>query len=120
MSKKSTHSFSEILIGGQRVQGLELDSQSRCVHWNSELDIVALRMPEDEAFYACYECYEAIHHTLPPRWKKEDFEEAKSILCGQCGTVMSVRTYLDSKNHCPSCKSSFNPGCAKHYHFYFE
>ena len=120
MSEKPPHTFSEILIGDQRVQGLRLDSQSRCAHWHSELDIVALRMPGDEVFYACYECYEAIHHKLPPRWKKEDFDEAEAILCGNCGTVMNVRTYLNSNNQCPTCQAAFNPGCAKHYHFYFE
>lgn len=102
------------------MKGLEVDSKSRCKHWHSEVDIVSLRFPKDEVFYPCYECYEAIHQKLPPKWKKENFDEALAILCGNCGTAMHVSTYLNAANTCPTCQHPFNPGCAKHYPYYFE
>jgi uncharacterized CHY-type Zn-finger protein len=33
---------------------------------------------------------------------------------------LGIQEYMDSNNTCPHCKSSFNPGCSKHYHLYFE
>ncbi|MEM6803015.1 MAG: hypothetical protein AAF696_16540 [Bacteroidota bacterium] len=109
-----------IYIGKSKVWGINPDAQSRCKHWHSEVDIVALRMPGDDHFYPCHECYEAIHGEAPPPWPKESFESAQAILCGNCAHLMTVKTYWASNNQCPNCSHAFNPGCAKHYHHYFE
>lgn len=109
-----------VQIGQYKVQGLDVDAKSRCSHWHSELDIVALRMPGDDTFYPCYACFEAIHKHTAPRWSRESFDQEEAILCGNCATTLSIRKYLDSENTCPNCQHAFNPGCAKHYQHYFE
>jgi uncharacterized CHY-type Zn-finger protein len=41
-------------------------------------------------------------------------------LCGSCGHQLTVREYLACDSVCPHCRREFNPGCARHYHLYFE
>ena len=43
-----------------------------------------------------------------------------AVLCGACGTQLTVRQYLACDNRCPACAAPFNPGCRLHYRFYFE
>jgi uncharacterized CHY-type Zn-finger protein len=43
-----------------------------------------------------------------------------AVLCGVCGTAMSIQQYMNCANECPACTARFNPGCRNHYHFYFE
>jgi len=42
------------------------------------------------------------------------------VLCGSCGEVLRIEDYLASDSTCPNCSAAFNPGCATHYHLYFE
>ena len=42
------------------------------------------------------------------------------LMCGACGKKLSVSEYLACDSICPVCKRNFNPGCAGHYHLYFE
>jgi uncharacterized CHY-type Zn-finger protein len=41
-------------------------------------------------------------------------------LCGGCGHQLSVKEYLQCDSVCTKCRRAFNPGCARHYHLYFE
>jgi uncharacterized CHY-type Zn-finger protein len=43
-----------------------------------------------------------------------------AIVCGACGRELSVDEYLGCEFSCPNCTARFNPGCASHYHLYFE
>ena len=101
------------------VRGLDLDAQTRCAHYNSPLDVVAIKMKCCGIYYACKDCHAALAgHALQP-WPRGE-SDGPTVLCGACGTQMSIRRYLECENACPACGAGFNPGCRGHHHFYFE
>jgi len=53
------------------VHGLELDAQTRCAHWRSPLDIVAIRMWCCGAYYACRQCHDAMADHPAQLWDPE-------------------------------------------------
>ncbi|TDQ18948.1 putative CHY-type Zn-finger protein [Algoriphagus boseongensis] len=106
-------------IRGINVFGKPVDNQTRCVHWHSELDIIAIKFKCCDKYYPCFSCHEEEADHEHQVWPKTEFNQ-KAILCGVCGNELGIQEYMDSNNTCPHCKSSFNPGCSKHYHLYFE
>lgn len=124
----STNSFSQekVLeplkvsqIRGINVFGKPVDNQTRCVHWHSELDIIAIKFKCCDKYYPCFSCHEEEADHKHQVWPKAEFDQ-KAILCGVCGNELSIKDYMASNKTCPHCKSGFNPGCSKHYHLYFE
>jgi len=103
----------------QRVHGVDLDEQSRCVHYDSPLDVVALRFGCCGAFYACHACHDAVTDHPAEPWPESRAHEP-AVLCGVCDGTMTVETYLQCAGACPHCGASFNPGCSRHYDRYFE
>jgi len=102
-----------------QIKGKPIDAQTRCVHWHSELDVIAIKFKCCGEYFPCFECHqETAGHEAKP-WKKHEFRE-KAILCGRCLTELTVSDYLASGHCCPSCKGAFNPRCALHYQLYFE
>jgi uncharacterized CHY-type Zn-finger protein len=101
------------------VHGVDLDAQTRCAHWRSPLDIIAIRMRCCGDYYACKDCHDALASHPAEVWPRAEFG-APAVLCGACGQEMSIQAYLDCANRCPACEAPFNPGCRLHYHFYFE
>lgn len=106
-------------VGGHEVRGVGVDPETRCDHYDSERDVVAIRFPCCEVFYPCFRCHEAVADHPAERWPADEFD-APAVLCGACGTALSVRAYLDCEASCPACGAGFNPGCADHYDRYFE
>jgi len=101
------------------VRGVELDHETRCAHWRSARDVVAIKMRCCGIYYACKDCHDALAGHAPGLWPQAQWDE-KAVLCGVCGYQMSVRQYMDCADTCPSCGACFNPGCKSHYRFYFE
>jgi uncharacterized CHY-type Zn-finger protein len=101
------------------VHGRDLDAQTRCAHWHSALDIIAIKMRCCGVYYACRECHDEMAGHAAAVWTVEEFGEL-AILCGACGTELSVTTYLGCNSRCPRCAAAFNPGCHTHRHLYFE
>lgn len=101
------------------VYGKPVDRQTRCIHWHSSLDIIAIKFKCCGRYYPCYSCHAETTNHLPTVWPASEFNE-KAILCGACGQELTIDAYMASNNTCPNCSSLFNPGCAKHYHLYFE
>mgnify|MGYP006193687779 FL=1 len=106
-------------IRGINVYGKPVDNQTRCVHWHSQLDIIAIKFKCCDKYYPCFSCHQEEANHEHKVWPKAEFDQ-KAILCGVCGKELSIKDYMDSNNTCPHCKSGFNPGCSKHYHLYFE
>jgi uncharacterized CHY-type Zn-finger protein len=111
--------FKSITIGGINVFGKSIDNQTRCVHWHSQLDIIAIKFKCCDKYYPCFSCHEEEADHDHQVWSKSEFDE-KAILCGVCSKELTVNEYMASNNTCPNCKSAFNPGCSNHYHLYFE
>jgi uncharacterized CHY-type Zn-finger protein len=100
------------------VRGLGLDPETRCVHWRSALDIVAIKMRCCGVYYACKDCHAALAGHPIEVWPRAEWK-TPAILCGACGTELSIRAYLEGGDRCPNCAAPFNPGCRTHHHFYF-
>jgi uncharacterized CHY-type Zn-finger protein len=101
------------------VRGVELDPHTRCAHWRSPLDIVAIRMRCCGDYWACKDCHDALAGHPAEVWPRAQFDQ-QAVLCGACGTELTIRQYLDCANRCPACGAGFNPGCRHHYRFYFQ
>jgi uncharacterized CHY-type Zn-finger protein len=101
------------------VNGKAIDNQTRCVHYHSPLDIIAIKFKCCNVYYPCYFCHaeEAGHAAV--RWIKEEFNQ-KAILCGNCKNELTIEEYFKSNYQCPYCKADFNPKCSNHNHLYFE
>ena len=108
----------ERMIGGQLVKGQVIDGQTRCSHYHTNLDIIAIKFKCCDTYFPCYSCHgeSADHKAIT--WEISERDE-KAILCGVCGHELSINEYMNSNNTCPTCQSSFNPNCKKHYDLYF-
>jgi uncharacterized CHY-type Zn-finger protein len=101
------------------VKGKLVDEETRCVHYHSELDIIAIKFKCCDTYYPCFSCHEEDVDHEAVSWSKKEFDE-KAVLCGICKYEMSIREYMECNSSCPKCKAEFNPRCANHYHLYFE
>ncbi|MFN5170258.1 MAG: CHY zinc finger protein [Cyclobacteriaceae bacterium] len=101
------------------ILGKPVDEHTRCIHYHSDLDIIAIRFKCCSEYYPCFECHQETANHDASRWQPGEFGE-KAILCGMCRHELTIQEYLDCGNQCPNCGAKFNPGCAKHYHLYFE
>ena len=93
--------------------------ETRCAHYHGETDVIAIRFACCDTYYPCHACHEAVADHEAEVWPREDFDQ-KAVLCGVCGTELTVAEYLDSGSECTACGAGFNPGCARHRHLYFE
>ena len=103
----------------KEVFGKLIDDNTRCIHYHSSLDIIAIKFKCCDKYYPCYECHKETAGHAACVWSNTEWD-TKAILCGICKTEMTIQQYLQSGNRCPTCQSPFNPSCSKHYHLYFE
>lgn len=101
------------------VRGVNLDSQTRCEHYHGPTDIVAIKMKCCGLYYACKDCHTALADHEIQVWPENEWNQ-QAILCGACGTELTIHQYMLSESRCPVCAERFNPGCRNHYHFYFQ
>ena len=101
------------------VRGVALDPQTRCAHYHSPLDVIAIKMRCCGDYYACRACHDALADHAVTVWPREAWDQP-AVLCGACGEQMSVHRYLACDSACPACGALFNPGCRNHHHLYFE
>jgi uncharacterized CHY-type Zn-finger protein len=116
------------------LRGIAVDPETRCAHWDSDIDVVALRFGCCGTFSPCHACHVETADHDPEPWPRDRFDEP-AVLCGVCGATLSARAYLagDSEGRspsgsrakpdddsCPACGAAFNPGCRRHRDRYFE
>lgn len=102
----------------REVFGQLVDEQTRCAHWSGPTDVIAIRFPCCDRYYACFDCHASLETHEPLRWGADQTDE-KAVLCGVCGGEMTVNAYLTSGFTCPTCNAAFNPGCVSHHDLYF-
>ncbi|MFN6962509.1 MAG: CHY zinc finger protein [Pyrinomonadaceae bacterium] len=108
------------VVHGTAIEGVDVDPQTRCGHWHGETDIVAIKFKCCGRWFSCFECHAAVACDHSPEvWPRGEFDEP-AVLCGACGHRLTINEYLACASTCPHCKARFNPGCANHYHLYFE
>ena len=101
------------------IHGTNASARTQCAHYHSGRDIVAIQHKCCGEFYACILCHnEAVGHPAQV-WPKAEFQ-TQAIYCGNCHRTLSIVSYLGCNSTCPHCQAAFNPGCANHYHLYFE
>ncbi|MEW9502320.1 CHY zinc finger protein [Jeotgalibacillus marinus] len=104
---------------GIHIYGPAIDSETRCTHYHSEKDIIAIKFFCCKRYFPCVSCHEEDGGCNHAVWPKNQFDE-KAVLCGSCGNEHSISTYLECKSSCPNCHASFNPGCSLHAYLYFD
>ncbi|ODV78858.1 uncharacterized protein CANTADRAFT_53825 [Suhomyces tanzawaensis NRRL Y-17324] len=105
------------------VYGRVVDSHTRCFHYHTELDIIAIKFRCCGDYYPCYQCHDEAtrEHHEPMRWAPHELDHAKVVLCGQCYSELTFRQYAGGPSaSCIRCSAGFNPKCALHYHIYFD
>lgn len=102
----------------RRILGSPVDEQTRCVHYRTALDVVAITFWCCREYYPCHLCHEESAGHPAVQWPAEE-QDRPAVLCGVCGHELSVREYLEVEG-CPRCGTGFNPGCALHADLYFE
>src|SRR6476469_4671493 len=75
------------------VYGVNVDPQTRCAHYNSELDIIAIKFKCCGEWFPCFECHAAMADHDAEVWPTDAFDE-RVILCGVCGNRLTIREYL--------------------------
>lgn len=96
-----------------------IDDETRCSHYHSDNDRIAIKFYCCNEYFSCYQCHQQYGCGATRVWPREDFNQ-KAILCGKCKTELTINEYLNSGYSCLSCGAAFNPGCSLHYHLYFE
>lgn len=100
------------------VGGPVVDDQTRCAHYATALDVVAIRFHCCGRWYPCLHCHaESEDHPVLP-WPA-DRRHAEALLCGVCRRRFSIAEYLQVEG-CSGCGAAFNPGCSRHHPVYFE
>jgi uncharacterized CHY-type Zn-finger protein len=105
-------------VHGHEVPGVDVDAETRCAHYGTERDVVAMKFACCETYYPCFRCHEERTDHETERWPLERRAEP-AVLCGACGAELAVQEYM-GVDACPECEARFNPACADHYHMYFE
>ena len=103
---------------GPRVLGPVVDDETRCIHYHSALDVVAIRFACCGEYYPCHQCHaETAGH--PAQVWPLSRRDQEAVLCGVCGGELTIAEYLTTDS-CTRCGAAFNPGCHLHTHLYFE
>jgi uncharacterized CHY-type Zn-finger protein len=100
------------------IKGKLVDGQTRCVHYHSERDVVAIKFRCCNEWYACYYCHEELAGHPAEVWPADHYDE-QAVRCGVCRLTMTINQYMACGNRCPGCSAPFNPKCANHYPLYF-
>ena len=105
-------------IYGQTIYGQTIDDQTRCVHYGTVTDVVAIKFYCCRRYYPCHLCHEESAGHPAERWPQTHHDQV-ALICGVCSTELAIATYFEAHS-CPKCSASFNDGCRLHRHLYFE
>lgn len=124
-----------VQVNGVTVHGIGIDSETRCAHYHTENDVLAILFPCCNRFFSCRTCHDQLTGSTdhqesdgavspefvshePQTWSAES-AGVEALLCGVCGTQFKIERYLAGGEACPNCQHPFNPGCKLHRHLYF-
>ncbi|AMG61275.1 hypothetical protein H6Y62_10515 [Staphylococcus lugdunensis] len=99
------------------VYGSIVDHETRCIHYHTQLDIIAIKFKCCQKYYPCYQCHNEHELHEIERWPEHEFD-IKAVMCGVCRHEMTINKYMLIEN-CPQCSAHFNNRCKFHYHLYF-
>lgn len=114
-----THLRNSVQTGGKLVYGVKVCRKTRCQHYHSILDVVAIRFRCCGAYFGCHKCHIELAGHMPQIWPKDRFDE-KAVLCGVCKSTLTIKEYLSCESQCLKCDAFFNPACKQHWNLYFQ
>ena len=91
------------------VFGKTVDEHTRCVHYATELDIIAIRFACCDRYFPCHLCHSETADHPAQQWPSEKFDQPAEL---------TITAYKSTDN-CPECHAPFNPRCAAHSDCYF-
>lgn len=100
------------------VFGNTIDDETRCIHYGTPADVIAIKFFCCSRYYPCHLCHAEAETHSPGRWPRVQWDQ-RAILCGVCRHELTVDEYL-AVSSCPNCQAEFNEGCRLHSHYYFE
>lgn len=100
-----------------KVYGSTVDDETRCTHYQTPLDVIAIKFKCCDKYYPCYKCHNEHESHQIVRWGSSEFDQ-KAILCGVCKHELTINEYMMTET-CPNCNAHFNNRCKFHYHLYF-
>ena len=101
-----------------KVYGKTVDDATRCVHYHTSKDVIAIKFKCCQRFYPCFLCHQECETHPASQWPEAEWQE-EAILCGVCRTELTIILYRNS-TCCPHCGAEFNERCKDHAHLYFE
>lgn len=101
-----------------KLYGSLVDDESRCTHYQTPLDVIAIKFKCCNKYYPCFKCHNEHESHNIQRWPTDQFDEY-AILCGVCRHELTINEYMMTET-CPSCHAHFNNRCKFHYHHYFS
>lgn len=100
------------------IYGKTVDDETRCEHYHSAKDVIAIKFKCCGLYYPCHLCHEETAGHAAQQWPVVE-HNARAILCGVCKHELTIDEYF-TVSGCPRCGAQFNEGCHLHSHFYFE
>lgn len=100
------------------VYGKTVDDQTRCEHYHSQNDVIAIKFKCCGQYYPCHLCHEETAGHAAQQWPATE-QQVPAILCGICTHELTIDEYF-AVSGCPECGAEFNAGCRLHSRFYFE
>jgi uncharacterized CHY-type Zn-finger protein len=107
-----------MIAEGKTIGGQLIDDQTRCIHYGTTTDVIAIKFSCCQRYYACHRCHEASAGHPAERWPASQHDQ-KALLCGMCSSELRISTYFEV-HCCPECSAPFNDACRLHRHLYFE
>lgn len=104
--------------GRPNVLGSVVDGQTRCIHYRTARDVIAIKFACCGEFYPCHLCHAEGAGHVAEQWPAGSRAE-QAVLCGVCGRLLTINGYLAAES-CPGCAAAFNPGCKLHSELYFQ
>ena len=85
------------------VRGIDVDHQTRCAHWHSPREVIAIKMKCCGVYYARKDCHAALALHASAVWPRHEWDQ-RAVLCGVCGIELSdlVRTSAGAERRIPA------------------
>src|SRR5690625_8025706 len=96
-----------MFIKGHILKGTVLDSETRCSHYHTELDRIAIKFYCCQTYFPCYLCHKESGCGETKVWPYDKLDK-KAILYGACGEELTSKSYQNMEHKCSIPKVLLN------------
>ena len=101
------------------VRGVDLDGETRCAHWHSPLDVIAIRMKCCGIYHACKDCHDALAGHAIKVWPRAEWD-TPAVMCGICRRGDERAGLPRMRERLSVLRRQVQSGVQRAYRFYFE